>query len=531
MAISIPILSEFNAKGIDKARREFGRLETTAQKAQFAIKKAAKPAALALGGLATAAGLVTKMAIADQAQQVELARTLTQTTGATDAQVKATEAWIAKTELASVTSDAVLRPALGNLVRATGDVTEAQKLMQVALDVAAGTGKDVEQVSLALSKAYGGNTEALKELDPSLEAMVKGGASAEEVMAELAETFGGASAENANTAAGQMALLQISMANTAETIGFALLPIIDRLLPILQSMAEFVAENTTLIVIIGGVIAAFAVAVVAVNAALSLYAAAQTVATAATAVFNAVMAANPIFLAVVVIAAIVAAVIIMQKKFDIFGVALDALGDVWETVSGAFITAFDSIKSTGETVFDAIDTAVSVLSNAIKFYIDVWLAPWVFAFDLVRDIAETAFDLMSTSIGIFGDVAGGVADAVLSVFRTSFNAVAGVWNSTVGGLSFSVPGWVPGIGGKGFSIPTIGTIGGSNSSFSGSSSRQSFSGVGGSLSGGSTGPITVNMPAGSDGVDVVRALQSYANRYGPIPVATSGALQGGSNVS
>jgi hypothetical protein len=56
MAVSIPIVSEFDGKGIKKAVAEFKNLETTGQKAQFALKKAAIPAALALGALAAAAG-------------------------------------------------------------------------------------------------------------------------------------------------------------------------------------------------------------------------------------------------------------------------------------------------------------------------------------------------------------------------------------------------------------------------------------------------------------------------------------------
>ncbi len=72
--ISIPIISDFNDKGIKSAIREFKQLETVGQKAQFAIKKAAVPAAAALGAVTAVIGDSVKAAIEDQAAQAGLAR-------------------------------------------------------------------------------------------------------------------------------------------------------------------------------------------------------------------------------------------------------------------------------------------------------------------------------------------------------------------------------------------------------------------------------------------------------------------------
>ena len=73
MALSIPIVSEFDGKGIDKAIKEFQQLETVGEKAQFAIKKAAVPATAALAGLAAALGKATSAAMDDQKEQAALA--------------------------------------------------------------------------------------------------------------------------------------------------------------------------------------------------------------------------------------------------------------------------------------------------------------------------------------------------------------------------------------------------------------------------------------------------------------------------
>ena len=82
MAINIPIISEFDGKGVSKAIKQFKQLETTGEKAQFAIKKAAIPAAAALAGLAVALGDATQAAMEDQAEQAALALTLQNVTGA-----------------------------------------------------------------------------------------------------------------------------------------------------------------------------------------------------------------------------------------------------------------------------------------------------------------------------------------------------------------------------------------------------------------------------------------------------------------
>ncbi len=91
MAVVLPIVSEFDGKGIKKAIAQFKQLETTGEKAQFAIKKAAVPAAAALGGLALAIGDATKAAMEDQQEQAKLALTLQNVTGASAKQTKAIE--------------------------------------------------------------------------------------------------------------------------------------------------------------------------------------------------------------------------------------------------------------------------------------------------------------------------------------------------------------------------------------------------------------------------------------------------------
>ena len=123
---------------------------------------AAGAAAAAYAGKLLVDGV--KSAIADEAAQAKLATTLENVTGATKTQIKAVEDYITQTALANGVTDDKLRPSLDRLIRSTKDATKAQELQSLALDIAAGTGKDLQAVSEALGKAYDGNLGALKKL-------------------------------------------------------------------------------------------------------------------------------------------------------------------------------------------------------------------------------------------------------------------------------------------------------------------------------------------------------------------------------
>ena len=155
------------------------------------MEKAFVPATAAVAGLATAAGLATKAAADDAKQQEELERQIRVSTDATDLQVAALHEFIDAQELASAVSDNELRPALQILARHTGDLAKAQELLTLALDISAGTGRDVFDVAERLAEGYTGVLTPLEELDYGLVAAIESGADFEEVAASLADTFKG----------------------------------------------------------------------------------------------------------------------------------------------------------------------------------------------------------------------------------------------------------------------------------------------------------------------------------------------------
>jgi hypothetical protein len=300
MALSIPIVSEFDGKGIDKAIKEFKQLETVGEKAQFAIKKAAVPAAAALTAVAGALGLAAKAAAEDEQQQAILANTMQNVSE--------------------------LRPAFAALLVGTKNVGEATDALSLAQDISIATGTDLATVSDALAKAYAGNMKGLQALSPEMKGLIKEGASLDVVMMALNDNFGGAAAKSADTAAGKFKILKNSLAETQESIGAALLPVLQKVLPYLQAMADWAQRNPKAFMIIAGAISAVAAAIVAVNIAMAL---------------------NPFGLIAVGIAALVTGLTIAYTKFETFrtivNTVLNGLIAGFEVFANSFINAINLI--------------------------------------------------------------------------------------------------------------------------------------------------------------------------------------------
>ena len=334
MALSIPIISEYDGAGIKKAIAQFNDLEGAGAKAGFALKKAMVPAIAVLGGLASGLGLATKAAVEDQKAQDLLANQLRTSAMATDDVIKQNESFITSMSMAKAVADDELRPAMANLVRSTGSVEVAQGLMSTALDIAAATGKDLETVTLALGKAANGQTAALTKLDPSLKGVIDSSSSLEDITDALSVSFGGAADVAAQSYEGRMKSLSIAMSETKESIGAALLPALEQLLQVLQPLAVFAQENTKVFLILIGVIGAVATAVVAANVAMKIYQATLIATKLATIALNAVTSANPFVLVAAAIIALTAAMVYLEIKFRAMSRAFDMFGNSIMVVTG-----------------------------------------------------------------------------------------------------------------------------------------------------------------------------------------------------
>jgi uncharacterized membrane protein (Fun14 family) len=225
MAITVPIVTDFQPKGVQEAEKA---LEGLRDRAGRAFKAIAKGATIATGALAAGLGASVKAAAEDAKEQAKLRTSLKNTTGATDANVDAIEDQISAMTLASGVADTKLRSAMEILARATGDSDTAMSQLTLAMDIAAGTGKDLDQVSLALGKAYNGQFTALTKLGVPLDESITKSKDFTAAANALNDAFGGTQAALADTAVGRVERLQVAFGEASETLGTALLPILEK---------------------------------------------------------------------------------------------------------------------------------------------------------------------------------------------------------------------------------------------------------------------------------------------------------------
>lgn len=229
---------------VDQLKKSLNSANDDVESSSSKLGDFSKKAGLAFAAAGAAAGAYAvklavdgvKAAIEDEAAQVRLATALKNATGATNDMIASVEKQILKTSLATGVADDKLRPALSRLALSTGDVTKAQDLLNLALDISQSTGKSLDGVANALGKAYDGNTAALGKLGIGLSSAELKAMNFTEVQSKLSDLFGGAAAANAQTFAGRLEILKVTFDEAKESVG-------AKLLPIIQKLVEFVVNE------------------------------------------------------------------------------------------------------------------------------------------------------------------------------------------------------------------------------------------------------------------------------------------------
>jgi hypothetical protein len=227
---------------VDDLKKKLGEADKAVEENSSKISEFGKKAAAAFAVAAAAAVAYgsklaidgVKAAIEDEQAQLRLAAALKSATGATEGQIQATEDYILKTSLATGVADEQLRPAFQRLAVSTKDVNEAQKLLNLSLDIAKGRGLDLETVANALGRAQDGNTTALGRLGLGLSKAELSTLSFTEVQQKLSDLYGGAAAANAETFQGKIDRLKVGFDEAKEALGVALLPQVERFIGFLN---------------------------------------------------------------------------------------------------------------------------------------------------------------------------------------------------------------------------------------------------------------------------------------------------------
>lgn len=226
---TINIFSRFYNKGFKDAE---SALKASDRRTKYWAKKQAKYYAAATAAATFYAQRVLRTAVrealADEKSQRVLATTLQNVAMATDNTVASTEAQIRTLQNLYGIADDQLRPSLARLVRSTGNVNEAFDGLNIALNIAAATGKNLDAVTAALGKAYDGNYASLQRLGLGLDANLLKTKDADKIMGTLRDTFSGFARKEAATAEGKFRRIGVAADDAAEIIGVALIDAIAK---------------------------------------------------------------------------------------------------------------------------------------------------------------------------------------------------------------------------------------------------------------------------------------------------------------
>ena len=452
-------------------------------------------AATAIAGVALVGWDLASAAMEDEAAAAQLSQQLRQAAGASDEAVAGAEAYISTLSKAAAVADDELRPALATLATATGDTAKAQDLLSLATDISAGTGKDLETVSAALAKAQLGSIGGLSKLGIATEDADGKAMSLEETLAKAKETFDGAGVAAANTAAGGMKKAQIGFDEFKESIGAKLLPVIEtlsnffteKIIPAGERLVRWAEEEWP----------KFQEAIAPDLAELQ-------------AQFGEVFDNITAFWdewgdEITRIATEVVGFYIkwLADEIKLFGVIVGAVIDIvqwwWENFASKMVTIYGKIIEGVMWVADKIGVVFAGIEWIIGKAIDVFMGlvdVWSKIKDAVARGVDFVRDIMAGLGGRITDALSGIADLITRPFKAAFNAIADLWNNTIGKLEWTVPDWIPGLGGNRVAVPDIPRF-------------QTF------------GALTIVMPPGTDGYDVARQYTSFSRNVAPMGALTT----------
>jgi hypothetical protein len=341
MSIKIPIVSSFDNAGIASAKQQFGQLKTSSDKAQFAIRKAAVPAGLALGALG---GFMVKAA--KGAEEARIANdklgSVLDTMGFGEATDRVSKYAESLEKTVAVDADVIKATqtklaTFGELTKSVGEAGGAfDRATMAALDMAAAGFGTAEGNAVQLGKALQDPIKGLAALAKSgvtftdqekekIKTLVESGKQLE-AQEMILKAIEGQVAGTAEASASSFDKMKFAIAGVSDTFGDMMLPVIDALAPKLAAFSAWAQENPTALKIVAGAILGVAAAIVAVNIAMAL---------------------NPFGLIAIAIAGLVTGIVVAYTQFETFAkivrTVINSVIGYFETVANAWVTVINTL--------------------------------------------------------------------------------------------------------------------------------------------------------------------------------------------
>jgi hypothetical protein len=248
-AVVARILTQYSDKGSKAAQKDIQKLGNQFDAFGKNAVRAFGIAGAAVGAFAIKLGKdAVQGAMKDQKAQASLALALRNTTNANEAVIASTVKYLDKLELSTGVNNDELIPSLQKLVTVTGDLNTAQRLQQIALDVSAGTTKELSAVTDTFVKALNGNLGAFKRLGVSIDATIIKNNDLAAAFEQLSKTYGGQAATRAETFEFRMLRLQWAFDQALDSLGYAFLPVLEQFVDtlnreVLPQIAKWIELN------------------------------------------------------------------------------------------------------------------------------------------------------------------------------------------------------------------------------------------------------------------------------------------------
>ena len=259
-------------KTANAADKQLGKAANKVDKLGASLTKFGAAGLAAAGTLGAGLYSMAQGAIEDQRAQALLAQQLRNSTGATKEQIAAVEASIDSMARASGIADDQLRPAYSNLVRATGSMTRAQKLLALSMDISRATGRDLATVTIGIGRAANGQFGALTRLGIPLDEATKKSKDFNKVLEVLTKQFGGQASAYAETYAGKIERAKVAIDEAKESLGAGFAPVIENVSGLLNKGATAFTSMDRASAGVVGQIASFGVVGLGLASTLSLVA-------------------------------------------------------------------------------------------------------------------------------------------------------------------------------------------------------------------------------------------------------------------
>ena len=542
MAITIPILTDFNGRGIDRGIKQFQKLETKGQKAGFLIRKAAIPAALALGGIALAAKAGLEGVMADDEALANLQSTITSTGNAANITSESFFAYanelqkVTGTGADQITQGAALLATFKNVRNEVGAGNQVfNRATKAALDLSKKGFGDLSGSNKMLGKALNDPIRGITALGragvtftdeqkATIKTLQESGRTLDAqkiILKEVEDQVGGTAEAFGATTRGKIERSKRAFEEMQKTLARALLPVLESAASIFQKLSGFIEKNEKQAKILIGIVAGLAAGILLANAAIKIYTISTAAAETITKLLNGTMKANPIGLVVTAIGLLVAGLILAYNNSETFRNILDK-------VFGVVKKVVDFLRPIGAAYFDGLKLAFNAIKTVLSGYAAIVMGvfdAFKTVYDFLKPITSKAFDGIKAAF----DVIKKPVDLLITALRKAkelfewFTSIGGGKNTPTVAIGpttpgtglppgFQVPDSVPGLAKGGIvRSPTLALIG-----EAGPEAVVPLSGRNAGMG------MTINVQAGlvanpdQIGQQIIEAIQRAQRRSGPV---------------